>query len=273
MSAIVRPTSDTSRLTNIRLLVDDGTIEGLSTQLADVKPDVTFHLATRFVPAHAPDQVGQLLEANIGFGTRLAEALLSSSPDTTVVNIGTAAQHYESRKYGPLSLYAATKQAMADIMTYYAELTPLRVVTLSLYDTYGVGDTRTKIVQLLAKATLTGEKLLMSPGKQLIDLLYVDDAIRGLVRASELAEDEKMTEYAIRSGNPVPLTELVTLFEQASGREVPVEFGAQPYRDREMLTYWDAGLTIPGWEPRITLDEGLPLIWQEWADGRNPRLG
>lgn len=272
VSAVVRPSSDVSRLGGIRLITDDGTITGLASQLGDVTPDVCFHLATRFVPAHAPDQVGQLLEANIGFGTRLVEALLATSPGTTVVNIGTAAQHFESRNYGPLSLYAATKQAMADIMTYYAELTPLKVMTLSLYDTYGVGDTRTKIVQLLAKATLTGEVLQMSPGKQLIDLLYVDDAIRGLVRAAEFAEDYRMVEYAIRSGNPVPLTELVAAFERVSGRAVPVEFGARPYRDREMLSYWDAGQTLPGWEPLIPLASGLPLIWQEWAEGRNPTL-
>jgi nucleoside-diphosphate-sugar epimerase len=251
VSIVVRPSSKPATVAGVHTIVDDGSIDGLAAAFADLDADVCFHLATRFVPAHAPSEVAQLLEANIGFGTRIAEALIAASPQTRLINIGTAAQHYESRGYGPLSLYAATKQAMSDIMTYYAELTPLSVMTLTFYDTYGVGDTRTKIVQLLARATLTGQKLEMSPGRQLIDLIYVDDAVSGLLHATTFVESDRMVEYALRSGTPIPLTELVALFEQVSGRSVPVEFGAKPYRDREMLNYWNAGETLPGWSPNV----------------------
>jgi CDP-3, 6-dideoxy-D-glycero-L-glycero-4-hexulose-4-reductase len=50
-----------------------------------------------------------------------------------------------------------------------------------------------------------------------------------------------------------------------SGRDIHVEFGALPYRDREVMTPW-RGDILPGWAPKITLEEGLREFLSDGAN-------
>ena len=188
-------------------------------------PEVCFHLATHFVGVHGPADVDPMVAANLTLGMRLAEAL-SAQGDTAFVNVGTVWQHHESRRYGPTSLYAATKQAFADVLQFYAECTPLRVVTVELSDTYGPDDRRTKLLQSLVRAHRLGTPLLLSPGEQWIDLTHVTDVVAALVRAADLAGSTAPA-FSV-SGTAMPLRQFVALVGELLGAEVPVQWGARP---------------------------------------------
>ena len=82
-----------------------------------------------------------------------------------------------------MSLYAATKQALAVIVEYYVRVRGLDATTVTLFDTYGPGDVRPKLVPLLLRAARDGAPVDMSDGGQLIDLTYVDDVVAGLARS------------------------------------------------------------------------------------------
>jgi len=85
-----------------------------------------------------------MIHANLGFGTALAEAA-ACVPELRFVNTATVWQHFDAAPYSPVSLSAATKQAFADILVFYAEVEGLAVHTLELMDTYGPGGTRPKL--------------------------------------------------------------------------------------------------------------------------------
>jgi nucleoside-diphosphate-sugar epimerase len=199
-----------------------------------------------------------LVATNVGFGAQVAEALARTTR-VPLVNVATAWQHFEGRPSSPTSLYAATKQAFAEILEYYRQVEGLPVATVELFDTYGPGDTRPKIVNLLLDAARDGTALDMSPGEQLIDLLHVSDAVRALRLVGEevVAGRASGETFAARSGHPVTLRELVALIADVTGRDVPVNFGARPYRAREMMTSWSSPGPPPGWTPRVTLRDGL----------------
>jgi nucleoside-diphosphate-sugar epimerase len=231
--------------------------------LADVQgfaPDVCFHLATHFVGVHGPADVDPLIDANLRLGTRLADAL-STLPDVAFVNVGTVWQHHDGRAYGPTSLYAATKQAFVDVLQFFAECTPLRVVTVELSDTYGPDDHRVKLLQLLVRAHRTGEPLLLSPGEQLVDLVHVADVVDALIRAVPLAGAQAPC-YAV-GGEPMAVRDYVALVGELLGAAVPVEWGARPYRPREMMRPWRHFPRLPGWQPAIGLREGLSGVLHE----------
>lgn len=40
-------------------------------------------------------------------------------------------------------------------------------------------------------------------------------------------------------------------------KSVPVTFGARPYRDREVMRPWTKGVRLPGWTPRVALEDGI----------------
>jgi nucleoside-diphosphate-sugar epimerase len=251
--AIVRSSSDRAALpAAVSLHVYDGTIGSLDAALAAGRPDVVFHLASLFLAAHQPDQVEALVQSNILFPAQLAEAMVAAGV-TRFVNTGTAWQHFESTGYEPVNLYAATKQGFSDLLRFYQNARGLSVVTLKLFDTFGEGDKRRKLAQLLLDAAVSGERLQLSPGKQVLDLTHVDDVADAFVVAAErlLAAEARLDEEYLVSGERMDIRQMVEVVEQVSGRPLGVEFGARPYRDREVMMPPGPEVRAkpPGWTP------------------------
>src|SRR5207247_1687541 len=94
-------------------------------------------------------------------------------------------QHFGGEEYHPADLYAATKQAFVDVLRYFVEAAALEVVTLELYDSYGLDDARVKLMPALRRAALDGGRIALTDGRQQLDLVHVDDVVRAYEAAAE----------------------------------------------------------------------------------------
>ena len=242
--------------------VHDGSTESMVDLVRNAKPDVVFHLASLFLSGHGPKDVAGLIQSNVLFSTQLLEAM-SETGVIGLVNTGTSWQHYENRGYSPVNLYAATKQAFEAILQYYIEARSMKAITLKLFDTYGPNDPRPKLLHLLEKVARSNEPLAMSPGEQLIDLVHVDDVISAyLIAAQRLLSSQvnKYESYAVSSGRPLPLKDLVGIYEEMVGSTLPIRWGERPYRKREVMETWNRGNLMPGWQPAVSLKDGLSQL-------------
>jgi len=240
----------------------DGTTDRMLNILNEVKPKIVFHLASLFLAEHQPKDIEPLIKSNILFGTQLLEAMVRNRI-YNMVNTGTSWQHYNNEDYNPVCLYAAAKQAFEDIMRFYVEVTPLRAITLKLFDTYGPDDPRPKLFNLLKKVAEEQKPLSMSPGEQLIDIVYIDDVVDAfMIAAQRLLNNmvEKNEEYAVSSGKPIKLRELVEIYEKLIGKKLAIEWGGRPYRPREVMVPWNKGKLLPGWSVKVGLEEGIKRI-------------
>lgn len=262
VSCLVRSGSDCKDLPKeADIIVYDQQLgpRGLADLLGKIRPAVVFHLASKFLAGHTPEDIPDLVASNIQFGAELLEAM-TLSQTSLLVNTGTSWQHYESRAYSPVNLYAATKQAFEALLQYYLEAGGVRCVTLKLFDTYGPNDPRPKLFHLLGRVAASSEALAMSPGEQLIDLVHIDDVIRAFLLAAQrlLAGEVVSSEaYGVSSGRPISLRDLVAIYSQVSGRRLNVEWGGRPYRNREVMVPWSTVPSLPGWHPAISLEEGI----------------
>ncbi|HZX25681.1 MAG TPA: NAD(P)-dependent oxidoreductase [Telluria sp.] len=258
---VLRPESAAPALgPSVQLHRHDGSTAGLADIVRTAAPDAVFHLASLFLAAHTPADVERLVTSNVLFSTQLAEAMAGADV-RLLVNTGTSWQHYEDAQYDPVNLYAATKQAFDAILRYYSAAAGLRVATLKLFDTYGPGDPRPKLLHLLKKTALSGAALAMSPGEQLIDIVHIDDVVAAFVLAWERLRDgaqaEAMADYAVSSGAPLPLRELAALYARVTGLPLNIEWGGRAYRNREVMRPWTQGRPLPGWAPQVPLEEGI----------------
>ncbi|MDF1537103.1 MAG: NAD(P)-dependent oxidoreductase, partial [bacterium] len=180
-----------------------------------------------------------------------------------IVNTGTFSQHYGDSDYDPTNLYASTKQAFESILFYYIRVKGFSGITLVLFDTYGPRDPRPKVFNQLRKTQRTGEPLAMSPGEQLLDLVYIEDVTdayvlcAGRLMAGKVKDHER---YAASSGERHPLKEVVEIYCRVTGTSAPVEWGGRPYRSREVMEPWTLGDPVPGWIPKVPLSEGIRLM-------------
>jgi nucleoside-diphosphate-sugar epimerase len=239
----------------------DGKTQRLISIIKHSKPNVVFHLASLFKAQHEAKDVGPLIQSNLLFATQLVEAMVENKV-FAFVNTGTSWQHYKNESYDPVCLYAATKQAFETILKYYTEAYPLKVITLKLFDTYGPGDNRPKLFSLFHNAIKNKNSLLMSPGDQLIDIVFVSDVVDAFLLAANriLRHNIKSEDYAVSSGKPITLQTLVRLYEHVTGIKIPIKWGARPYRFREVMKPWNIGRTLPGWRPKIKLIDGIKRI-------------
>ena len=263
---LVRPTSSWQQLESIKnkinIHIHDGTTEGLLNIFSEVKPSIVFHLASLFLAQHTSNDIVPMMQSNINFGTQLLEAMVKNEVHC-LVNTGTSWQHYENKDYSPVCLYAASKQAFEAILQFYWETTPLKAITLKLFETYGKNDPRKKLLSLLEKTAKQQEVLAMSPGEQLIDIVYIDDVIEAYLMAAERLLSGKVNdyeEYKVSTESPLKLKEFVEIYQQEIGFNLPIEWGGRPYRPREVMIPWNKGALLPGWKAKVSLKEGISKV-------------
>lgn len=267
--AIVRPTSAIERVHRVlgnqvylHMRKKDNDLVDI---LHNVHPNIVFHLASLYLPKHSYNDIPELIDSNVTFGTQLLDAMVETGI-YYFINTGTSWQHYENAPYNPVNLYAASKQAFLAMQKFYEETTPLKVINLQLFDTYGPSDSRRKLFTLLKEASKSGETLLMSPGNQLIDIVYIDDVVDAFLCAAKLLFSSRKlasNTYAVSSGNPLKLRDLVQKFEEVSERHVCVKWGGRPYRIREVMRPWSTGNKLPGWCCKVPLEKGILSCLEE----------
>ena len=215
------------------------------------------HLASLYLQSHQEKDIPDLIQSNVYLGTAILEAATSAGVKW-FINTGTIWQNYNvpdgSDAYCPVNLYAATKQAFMDITKFYSETTDMRVCTLKLCDTYGPNDPRKKIFALFEENARTGEVLKMSAGEQKMDILHIDDVVEGFVHLAEMLQkgEELRDEYVLSSSQQMTLRELAVKFEREHNVHLNIEWGARPYRVREVMTPYK-GNVLPGWKPNKLL--------------------
>ncbi len=258
---IVRPSSQAKLPAEVSSYVFDGKIDELVEFLKGKQFDGIIHLASLFLAQHKPEDIPALVQSNVLFSAQLLDAAVQANIPW-FINTGTFWQHYQNAAYSPVNLYAATKQAFMDIAQYYIATSPINFVTLKLSDTFGPGDTRPKIFNLWLKISQTQETLDMSPGEQLIDISYVDNVIDGYEQLIKLLSEDagkklKGQSFALKSNERMSLKELSKVFEEVTQTKLSINWGKKSYRPREVMLPWEHGETIPGWQPNISLREGI----------------
>ena len=260
---LLRDKSDTQKLNDLQDKIQTHRSDGRTTTLVQIfqqaKPDVVFHLASRVQSGHRPEEIEDLVSSNITLGTQLLEGMLQSGT-RYFVNAGSYWQYFESGSYNPVNFYAATKQAFQDLLRFYTETSSISALTLVLYDVYGPEDTRNKLFQLVETASQSGEPLAMTPGEQYLDLVYIDDVVEAFCQAARLLQTNSQGDreecYAVTSGRPLRLKEVVAIYQRVTGKTVPVVWGKRPYRNREVMRPWK-GTPLPGWKAGIDLETGI----------------
>jgi nucleoside-diphosphate-sugar epimerase len=252
-----RFTSRRENFPNAQFLATDESVESLAAGLKEFRPDAVIHLASLFISEHKPSDVLPLIQSNLTFPIQLLEAM-SLAGCHRLINTGSSWQHFGGESYNPVNLYASTKQAFEDVIRYYVEARSLQVIHLHLTDTYGPEDSRGKLISALLRISSTGERLSMSPGEQEIDLVHIHDVVTAYMTAlTRIADVRGQETFAVRSDNPLTLKSVVALLERLSGKQLNIGWGERPYRQREVMKAWRSGETIPGWRPKMSLEQGL----------------
>ncbi len=262
VTAVVRSNSNIENLpTKVGVYVYDGNIISLIEFLKTERFDGMIHLAAYCPSSHPSEDLPDLIDANILFGTEMIEACAQSGVKW-FINTGSYMQHFNDADYSPSILYAATKQAFLDLTRYWSLTGKVKVVTLELFDNFGVGDRRKKIFTLWRDAFKTGEAISMSPGKQIMDVSPVENVASAFAFLASLVEQDESGEingqvFSLQSGERMTLMEWADLFQKITGKSLNLKWGERTYRDREIMNPWTRGKQIPGYVPAVSIEDAV----------------
>ena len=237
--------------------------------------DGVVHFASNVSVNHIYDDINNLINSNITFGTLLLEASVITKVKW-FVNTGTFWQNYQNELNNPVNLYAATKEAFENIARFYTETSNLIFTTIKLNDTFGPRDKRAKIFNFWNSIALSGETFKMSAGEQIIDISYIDDVLSAYEQllkhlSSDKAATFKDRIFVVTNKEKVTLRELARLFERVTHSKLNIVWGGREYREREVMSPYSLGLTVPGWRQQYSLEDAIYKIERVLHNNQNKR--
>lgn len=134
------------------------------------------------------------------------------------------------------------------------------------FNLYGPHERAARLMPSVMRAALRGEDIRVSPCTQMVDYLHVEDTARGI---ADVFESEASGAVNVCSGTPVRLRDVVERIAALAGFRGRILWGALPAAvDMPLIAGDSRRLRALGWEPRLSLDEGLErtLAWMRSND-------
>jgi UDP-glucuronate 4-epimerase len=177
----------------------------------------------------------------------------------------------------PASLYAATKIADEMLSESYARLYGLRQIGLRFFTVYGPWGRPDMAYWTFTENILAGRPIrVFNRGDMSRDFTYIDDvvaAILGVASRPPIFEgDVPHRVYNIGNNRPEPLSRLIELIEEATGKKA--ERILEPMQPGDVrATYADIGAAARdyGFRPSTPLESGIPkfVAWHRaWREGK-----
>lgn len=216
---------------NIEYVVYDETEKSLETPIKH--SDYIIHLGALYTTADDEASTKNLIDSNILFSTLIFNVANRMNKNAAIASASTFSALDGKGVYAPPTLYAATKSAVETIAHYYKDLS---VHFLAFPDTYGPGDWRNKIHNILARNQVWPFQF-KSSSSQEMRLLHVEDIIGHLLASLQDNSKGVKTHDIYAEGVLTTLGELSKLITDKeclfNENELNVDIPSQP---REVST-------------------------------------
>jgi UDP-glucuronate 4-epimerase len=233
--------------------------------------DGIFHLAAQPGVRSFGDVFSNYVRRNLLASQRLFEA---ASRDGVRVALASTSSIYgiaetyptpESAVPAPISPYGITKLAVEHLAAAYERSFGLDVVTLRYFTVFGPRQRPDMAFTRIAFALAEGRPFdLYGDGSQTRSFTYVSDVVEATVAAMERGSGI----YNVGGALEASMREAIETFERVAGRPLNLrEHAAVPGDQRRTSADTTRIRSDLGWEPRVSLEEGVAAHW-EWAAAR-----
>jgi UDP-glucose 4-epimerase len=234
-------------------------VEVVRRLLRTIRPDVTFHLASLVTGSRSLELVLPTLQNNLLTTVNMLTA--ASEAGSSRLILAGSFEEPSSSEPVPCSPYAAAKAASSGYANMFHTLFQTPITVARIFMVYGPGQSDVgKLVPYVTLNLLSGRSPKLGSGNRLVDWIYVDDVVRGLLLMAQAADVAGRT-IDLGSGILVSIREVVMALFDATGSCIVPEFYALPDRPSERTDV--ANVTesreLIGWEPSTSLTEGLNL--------------
>jgi len=254
-------------LSNVRVercdLLDPVAVKALAGRIG--RPDAMLYLAANGDPAASAERPRWDLDSN----TAAFVTTLEHCPADHVVYVSSGAVYdgltgavTPATPVSPLLPYAISKLASEQYLRFFAERrqTVGSYVNVRFFGAYGPYEAPRKITTKWLSAIRDGQRefVVRGNGQNLIDFMYVDDAVDGFLSLVKAAGTRATVDFA--SGTPVSVNDVVRTMARVCGVEVSVRHQGTV---AEYIEFRSADMTMRdqfGCTPRVSFEDGLQRL-------------
>jgi UDP-glucose 4-epimerase len=246
----------------LRVHTVDVQVEQFATLVALRRPAVIVHLAAR---DRAP--VAERAAVATGGTASVLEAARTAGVGKVVL---TASAHVygpatardlplrEKHPHGPTTVAGVLGVQQLSWLSLYRHVHQLEYTALILASVYGARSAYGLVSELSNSLEREGRMVVTDGGRQVRDLIYIDDVVDALVRATTRGSGVAMN---VASGQPVSVRSLAEQIAALKGVAAPMVNGLRPIGDPDRLVLDPGRARIHlGWEPFTPLAEGLRYL-------------
>jgi UDP-glucuronate 4-epimerase len=232
---------------------------------------VVYHLAGQ--PGVRPswgNQFDRYVRDNVIATQRLLEAL-KDAPIKRFVFAGSSSVYGDAERFPtketalprPVSPYGVTKLAAEHLTLLYTRNFGIPAVSVRYFTVYGPRQRPDMAFSRFMQAMTAGEDIeIFGDGEQTREFTYVSDAVDGTIKAS--TADVVGQIFNLGGGSRVTVNKVLATLEEISGLSVRRQsLPAAPGDPRHTGASINLARERLGWEPRVSLQEGLTRQW-EW---------
>jgi nucleoside-diphosphate-sugar epimerase len=163
----------------------------------------------------------------------------------------------------PVNVYGRSK-AEGEKLVEAARREGVRACTIRLSNVFGsTNDHADRVIPAFACAAVLGQTLRVDGSNHSFDFTHIDDITLGIVALAELLATAETAPDPIHfaSGVPTTLGELAAMAIRLAGTGATIRHA--PPRDFDVASFYgstDRAKEILGWEPRVSLEEGLSRL-------------
>jgi NAD dependent epimerase/dehydratase len=245
-----------------------------SASAAAAETEVVFHLASLIAIPYSYAAPASYVETNV-LGTVNVLRAAQAARAELVVHTSTS-EVYGTAKYVPIdeahplqgqSPYSASKIGADKMAEAFHRSFGLPVVTLRPFNTYGPRQSARAVIPTIVTQLLGGGPVALGNLSPTRDFTFVTDTVDAFVRVLDRPEIVGAT-INVGSGQEIAIGDLVERIESVVARSAPVERDPERVRPPEseverLLADATRARELLGWEPRVTLDDGLAAT-VEW---------
>lgn len=236
--------------------------------------DTVFHLGALIAIPYSYVHPREVIETNV-MGTVNVLMAARDFGVRRVVHTSTS-EVYGTAQYVPIdeahplqgqSPYSASKIGADKIAESFYRSFEVPVVTLRPFNTYGPRQSTRAVIPTIITQTLTRDEIKLGSLEPSRDFTYVGDTANGFICVAE-ADHVLGQEVNLGNDNTIRIGDLVEKIFGIIGKHPKVVTDAQRIRPgkSEVMKLWASNQKAKkmiGWEPRVSLDEGLRLTI-EW---------
>lgn len=172
---------------------------------------------------------------------------------------------YETDPPRPNTPYCLGKLAGEHLLQYYGRARGLSGNTLRFFNVYGPGQNNdayyTAVVSIFIDRVLAGDPpVIDGSGDQTMDMVHVTDVARAIVCALEAESDGNVCN--IGTARETSVAELARMIIEEVGVDIEPEFRPRPVLVSRRVASIDNARQALGWEPLVSVREGVAEIVQ-----------